>query len=134
MRKLSSSSSSLRPARIVVVADRRRTHVLIVLMMLLQFARVGGVVRWDNDVRLDVNFRMLWTVDVALGQVTFEVQANTLGYVGLGFSPNGELPGSDVAIGWVHQGQAYFQVSDTMEIGCVRMYLPMLTLNSIILN
>lgn len=71
--------------------------------------------QWDNDVRLDENFRMLWTIDglsgAAAAEVTIEVQVRTLGYVGLGFSADGALAGADVAIGWIHQGQAYFQVS-----------------------
>lgn len=73
-------------------------------------ASVAGA-RWANDVRLDENFRLLWTIDGG-GDVTFEVQVRTLGYVGVGFSMNGELAGADVAIGWIHQGQPYFQVSE----------------------
>lgn len=94
-------------------------HVLLVLVLhcvcVSTTATTTGV-RWENDVRLDENFRMLWTIEAAATadggrEVVFEVQVRTLGYVGLGFSPNGELAGADVAIGWIHQGQTYFQVS-----------------------
>lgn len=83
---------------------------ILVFLKLFFFVCVGGV-RWDNDVYLNDDYRMLWTIDGR--DVTFEVQVRTLGYIGLGFSNDGELAGADVAIGWVHQGQVYFQVSYT---------------------
>lgn len=65
--------------------------------------------QWENSVDLDEDFRLQWNVKGA--EVTFEVQVATLGYVGLGFSPNGAMDNADMAIGWVDQGQAFFQVS-----------------------
>lgn len=89
--------------------------LLVVALTMWHGACVDGA-RWANDVRLDENFRLLWTIggDGADGgrAVTFEVQVRTLGYVGLGFSMTGEMAGADVAIGWIHQGQPYFQVSE----------------------
>ncbi|XP_067643544.1 MOXD1 homolog 2 isoform X2 [Eurosta solidaginis] len=69
---------------------------------------VGGTaLRWDHAVDLNEDFRILWTI---INQdITFEIQARTLGYVGFGFSPDGKLAGSDVALGWVDKGQTYFQ-------------------------
>lgn len=68
-----------------------------------------NAIHWDHSVELNYDYRVLWNI---IGQeITFEVQVRTLGYVGLGFSLDGKLPGSDVAIGWVSQGQAHFQVS-----------------------
>lgn len=78
--------------------------------------------------RLDANFRMLWTITGARTgsstaarpqEVTFEVQVRTHGYIGLGFSTNGELAGADVAIGWIHQGQPYFQVREMAKDGVI---------------
>lgn len=87
------------------------SHYVLVWLSLkvFHFVCVGGV-RWDNDVLLDENFRMLWTIEGGR-DATFEVQVRTLGYVGVGFSQDGRIPGSDVAVGWIHQGQTYFQVS-----------------------
>lgn len=69
----------------------------------------GNALSWDHAVDLNEDFRILWTI---INQdITFEVQARTLGYVGFGFSPDGNLAGSDIAIGWVDKGQTYFQVS-----------------------
>lgn len=44
-------------------------------------------------------------------EVTFEIQVRTLGYVGFGFSWDGKPSGADIVIGWVDNGQTYFQVS-----------------------
>ena len=43
--------------------------------------------------------------------ITFEVHVETKGYVGFGFSPNGQMVNSDVVIGWVKDGHTYFSVS-----------------------
>lgn len=59
---------------------------------------------------------MLWTVEGGR-DATFEVQVRTLGYVGVGFSLDGEIAGADVAVGWIHQGQTYFQVSRVFASG-----------------
>lgn len=82
-------------------------YIFIFLKLFLIVCASG--VRWDNSVDLNDDFRMLW--NIVDREVTFEVQVRTLGYIGLGFSRNGELSGSDIAIGWVSQGQTYFQVS-----------------------
>lgn len=72
-----------------------------------------SAIHWDHAVDLNEDFRILWTI---INQdITFEIQARTLGYVGFGFSPDGNLPGSDIAIGWVDRGQTYFQVSTAVH-------------------
>ncbi|CAH1265386.1 Hypp3173 [Branchiostoma lanceolatum] len=50
-------------------------------------------------------FILLWKFDS--DTITFEAQVQTTGFIGLGFSPNGGMTGSDVIIGWVKDGQAY---------------------------
>ncbi|XP_047468421.1 uncharacterized protein LOC125024667 [Penaeus chinensis] len=45
------------------------------------------------------DYVMLWTPQEK--NVIFEVQVATKGYVGLGFSPNGGMTGSDIVLGWV---------------------------------
>ncbi|XP_066461665.1 DBH-like monooxygenase protein 1 isoform X1 [Eleutherodactylus coqui] len=42
-------------------------------------------------------------------KITFVVQVETLGYVGLGFSPNGAMASSDIVIGGVEKGKPYLQ-------------------------
>ncbi|XP_078677954.1 DBH-like monooxygenase protein 1 [Branchiostoma floridae x Branchiostoma belcheri] len=48
---------------------------------------------------------LLWKFDS--DTITFEAHVQTTGFIGLGFSPNGGMTGSDVIIGWVKDGQAY---------------------------
>lgn len=43
-------------------------------------------------------------------EITFEIQVRTLGYIGFGFSWDGRTSGADIVIGWVDNGQTYFQV------------------------
>lgn len=62
---------------------------------------------------MNEDFRILW--QIINQDITFEIQARTLGYVGFGFSPDGNVAGADMAIGWVDKGQTYFQVSDKIK-------------------
>ena len=82
--------------------------VLLVLVGLLASSQQVQGLQWDNSVDMDEEFRLLWNIKGS--EITFEVQVATLGYVGIGFSPNGAMDNADMAIGWVDQGQAYFQV------------------------
>lgn len=66
-------------------------------------------INFDHSIDLNDDYRVLWNI---VGQeITFEIQVRTLGYIGFGFSQDGRLPGSDIAIGWVSQGKVHFQVS-----------------------
>lgn len=69
---------------------------------------------WDHAVDLDENYRLLWSINNQ--DITFEVQARTLGYVGLGFSTDGSIYGADIVIGWVDNGQVHFQVSPSQAM------------------
>lgn len=84
-------------------------HIIIILS--LSFVTSVNCFNFKSDhvVDLDENYRLMWQVKEQ--DITFEIQVRTLGYVGLGFSRDGSLFGADVVIGWVDQGQAYFQVS-----------------------
>uniref|UniRef100_A0A182WEN8 DOMON domain-containing protein n=1 Tax=Anopheles minimus TaxID=112268 RepID=A0A182WEN8_9DIPT len=68
---------------------------------------VAAAAHWDHAVDLDENYRLLWSISQQ--DITFEVQARTHGYVGLGFSTDGTIYGADVVIGWVENGQVHFQ-------------------------
>ncbi|KAH8364582.1 hypothetical protein KR084_008474 [Drosophila pseudotakahashii] len=70
-------------------------------------AAATGTPIWDHAIDLNEDFRILW--QIINQDITFEIQARTLGYVGFGFSPDGNLAGADMAIGWVDKGQTYFQ-------------------------
>ena len=53
-------------------------------------------------------YRLYWNTEV--DNVTIEVQVKTKGWVGFGISPNGDMKGSDVIIGWIKDGKPFFQV------------------------
>ena len=57
------------------------------------------------------NYWLYWSVDHNAGTITFAVQVNTPGWIGLGISPNGKMPDSDIVTGWVKDGEGYLQVS-----------------------
>ncbi|CAH1233413.1 MOXD1 [Branchiostoma lanceolatum] len=50
-------------------------------------------------------FHLFWKFDDE--KIEFEAQVQTTGWVGLGLSPNGGMPGSDIAIGWVKDGTVH---------------------------
>ena len=56
-------------------------------------------------------YGLYWNYSIAAGTIHFAVNVSTTGWVGFGVSPNGQMPGSDVVIGWVAaNGKAYFHV------------------------
>ena len=55
-----------------------------------------------------------WTADRTSEEIRFAVNVSTTGWVGFGLSPNGQMPDSDVVIGWVafdNDSQVTFHVS-----------------------
>ncbi|XP_071944655.1 DBH-like monooxygenase protein 1 [Antedon mediterranea] len=70
---------------------------------------------FSHQVYLDPldNVQLLWSTDNSM--IKFEVRAYTTGYVGIGFSSNGGMRGSDVVLVWVKDGVPY--ISDRHCIG-----------------
>lgn len=66
---------------------------------------------WAHSADLSPDYRLLWTLGSQ--EITFEVQVRTLGYIALGFARGDEVSvsGADMVVGWVDNGQVYFQVS-----------------------
>ncbi|XP_066276602.1 DBH-like monooxygenase protein 1 homolog [Branchiostoma lanceolatum] len=50
-------------------------------------------------------FNLFWKFDDE--KIEFEAHVQTTGWFGLGLSPNGGMPGSDIVIGWVKDGTAH---------------------------
>ena len=48
-------------------------------------------------------FHAFWNQEES--HVTMEIQVATLGWVGIGFSPNGDMKGADIFLAWVKDGQ-----------------------------
>ena len=61
---------------------------------------------------LDDGYTLHWNFDLEQQTISFAVNASTTGWVGFGLSPNGQMPQSDVVIGWVdNDGNTQFPVS-----------------------
>jgi len=62
---------------------------------------------------LDPNgqYDLYWNYNLTKQTISFAVRVQTTGWVGFGLSPNGQMPGSDVVIGWVDStGGVQFRV------------------------
>lgn len=94
------------PGRFVGSQMASVIYSLVVVSVCLVDSTLGA--HWDHSVFLDDDYRLLWSISGY--DITFEVQARTHGYIGLGFSKDGTIYGADIVIGWVDQGQVHFQV------------------------
>ena len=67
-------------------------------------------------------YELYWTFDNDAETIDFAVRVQTSGWVGFGLSPNGQMPNSDVVIGWVTgDGGTVFHVSKILtQWGWVR--------------
>ena len=67
--------------------------------------------------QLHDRYTLYWTYDPTAEEVSFAVFVQTSGWIGFGLSPNGQMPGSDVVIGWVDDnGRSYFNVSTSSSL------------------
>jgi len=69
--------------------------------------------QYINHILLDNEgkYTMFYSVDEEESVLKISVCVQTTGWIGLGFSPNGQMPGSDVVIGWVdNSGASFLQV------------------------
>ena len=69
--------------------------------------------QYTYNVQLDNEgcYTMFYTYDADLRILRIAVLVQTTGWIGLGISPNGQMPGSDVVMGWVDRnGKAFLQV------------------------
>ena len=56
-------------------------------------------------------YELYWNFDNDAETISFAVRVQTTGWVGFGISPNGQMPNSDVVIGWVtDDGETVFHV------------------------
>jgi hypothetical protein len=52
---------------------------------------------------------LLWKL-LDNSEIQFEVHVRTNGWVGVGFSPNGGMPSSDIVIGWAKGNEVFLKV------------------------
>jgi hypothetical protein len=68
---------------------------------------------WTHTVQLGDWVHLSWNVLEAEQEIEFLVEAATRGYVGVGFSPGGEMAAADIVLAWVddNTAQVYLVVS-----------------------
>ena len=69
--------------------------------------------QYTHHVQLDNEgkYSMFYSINTEKSILKISVHVQTTGWIGLGFSPNGQMPGSDVVIGWVDSsGKSFLQV------------------------
>lgn len=70
--------------------------------------------------RAGKTYTVHWDVDISKQKIYFAVNASTTGWVGLGISPDGGMPHSDVVIGWISRdGELHFKVSTALVKICM---------------
>ncbi|XP_035698652.1 DBH-like monooxygenase protein 1 homolog [Branchiostoma floridae] len=79
--------------------------IIIIINVSTIVTAAEDVTRHHEYLDEDEKFVLLWSYDE--DEIEFETQVQTRGWLGLGLSPNGGMPGSDIVIGWVKDGQAY---------------------------
>ena len=109
------SIQSMRP-------DTRRAttaSVLVLLAAVTQLAATFVHSDLEEEYRfsavLDDGYTLHWNFDLEQQIIAFAVNVSTTGWVGFGLSPNGQMPQSDVVIGWVdNDGNTQFHVSSPL--------------------
>jgi len=86
----------------------------VVLLSALLLAGNGFVEAEEFTITLDSEdkYNVTWSFDglAADNYITFTIRAETTGWVGLGFSPNGGMAGADIAVAWVtSDGDAFLE-------------------------
>ena len=93
---------------------RQAASALILFTAFMQLASCAHNLEEEYrfSVILDDGYTLHWNFDLEQQTIAFAVNVSTTGWVGFGLSPNGQMPQSDVVIGWVdNDGNTQFHVS-----------------------
>ncbi|XP_033106274.1 DBH-like monooxygenase protein 1 [Anneissia japonica] len=82
-------------------------NTLLFSVLLILYVKAQNTINEKHAVVLDEEYEVLlkWRIDG--DDIFIEMSAKTQGYVAIGFSPNGGMPGSDIVAGWVKDGKAF---------------------------
>jgi len=75
---------------------------LTCVLVLQVDALLSSDVKWTNELNFDTDFIVKWDSEDP-DFLTMEISGPTTGYVGIGFSPRGDMFDSDIVIGWVDE-------------------------------
>ena len=86
--------------------------------------------QYTHRVQLDSEgkYTMFYSINKEDSVLMIAVRVQTTGWIGLGFSPNGQMPGSDVVIGWVdNTGKRFLQVDKNIIFAAALLMLAIQT-------
>ena len=69
----------------------------------------------NSKILVSGQYELYWTYRPASSMLEMAVRVKTLGWFGLGISPDGQMSNSDVAIGWVTAGGTAM-----LRVSCIR--------------
>jgi hypothetical protein len=86
---------------------------LVVLLAVITAAcctsNANLALKYSFNVTLIPNeYWLYWNFNQTTQSISLAVRVKTNGWIGFGLSPNGQMPGSDVIIGWIDDGVTYF--------------------------
>ena len=81
-----------------------RIFVVLLLLLVERSLAAHDLSTYPFRLNLNERYTLFWTIDNEAQNITFAVRVRTTGWVGFGLSPNGQMPQSDVVIGWVDAG------------------------------
>ncbi|KFM72379.1 DBH-like monooxygenase protein 1-like protein, partial [Stegodyphus mimosarum] len=84
-----------------------KLRIFLSIFLSENFIQIHG---FHHDILDDFGrYHLFWKVDKSNERLLFKIEVQTKGYVALGLSPHGGMPGSDIAFGWVKNGKAFLQ-------------------------
>ena len=110
----------------------RILHFLLLFASLLAISHCVShdelLARYRFNADLGYSYTIYWNFDLDEETIYIAVRARTEGWVGFGISPNGQMPYSDVVIGWVTSNgenqETFFEVSQGIILQCIlKLYL-----------
>ena len=95
----------------------------VLAVLVLRSSGLPKAHQLENEYRFSANldregkYNLFWNFDLVKEEISFAVRVTTSGWVGFGLSPNGQMPGSDVVIGWVQSNEdVVFHVSGLAQL------------------
>lgn len=84
---------------------RHLIFLAIIICLIMPEVFPLEVMTWEKHQILDAEnkFHVFWNEDDV--KLTMEIQVETLGWVGIGFSSNGAMPGADIYMAWIRDGE-----------------------------
>ena len=100
-------------------------HLAISLIFSASFIGLGAAAPVDLQAKYPFSsvlfddqgqyYGLHWNFTRSTETIYFAVNVSTTGWIGFGLSPNGQMPGSDVVMGWVsNTGENFFHVSHSL--------------------